>query len=135
MNNVKQNSKAQTVSGIDEFFQILRGSISTARSKEVVDLVSEAGIVRMLHHGHELNDIVTEILDPGKHVLGELLVGSHPLVGGRDTDVGLIDTETGGLCWALVLELILLRCRRVPEASIVGWRHGKVLGNILDPSR
>lgn len=135
VNHIEQNNKAQTVSGVDEFLQILRGSISAARREEVVDLVSEAGIVRVLHHSHELNDIVTEILDPGKHVLGELLVRSHPLVGSRDTDVSLIDTETGGLCWALVLKLILLRGRRVPEASIVGWRHRKVLGNILDPSR
>jgi len=52
------------VSGIDELLQILRGSISTARGEEVVDLVSEAGIVRVLHHSHELNDIVTEVLDP-----------------------------------------------------------------------
>jgi hypothetical protein len=50
---------------------------STRRRVETGHLVAKAGIVRMLHDGHELNDIVAQICDSRKYILCELFIGGH----------------------------------------------------------
>ena len=120
---------------VDKLLELLWCTVSTAGCEEVVDLVAKASIIRMLHNSHELDDVVAEVLDPGQHVLGELLVGSHTLLGGGDADMGLIHANTGGLLRSRVLELVRLLGRRVPEARIVNGRHGEILCHILDPCR
>lgn len=74
VDNIKKNHESHTVGSIDKLLQVLWGAITAASCKEIVDLITETGIVGVLHDSHELDDIVTESLDPGKHVLGEFFV-------------------------------------------------------------
>jgi hypothetical protein len=48
---------------INQLLQILGGPVATARREEVVHLVPEAGIVGMLHDGHQLDSVVAKVLD------------------------------------------------------------------------
>lgn len=82
VHHIKQNNQAQAVRSIDEFLQILRGPIATASSKEVVHLVAETGIVRMLHNSHQLDSVVAQTLNARQHVLRELFVSGHPCLRG-----------------------------------------------------
>ena len=61
----------------------------------------------------------------------ELFVGGYLWLGGRDTDMGFVDTGALGLCRSLVLPDILLRW--VPEASVVDGRHAELLGYAGNP--
>jgi hypothetical protein len=122
VNNVEEDDYAQAVSGIDKLLEIFWGTISAARSEEVVNLVAKAGVVSVLHDGHELDDIVAEILDTRQHVLGELLVSRNTLLGCGDADMGLVHASTCGLLGSRMLELIPFRRRWVPEVCIVGGR-------------
>lgn len=74
VNNVQQDRDSHPVGSIDEFLEIVGGSIPRRRGEEVVDLVAKAGIVRMLHNRHQLDDIVSHLVDTGKGVLSKLLV-------------------------------------------------------------
>jgi hypothetical protein len=131
---VEQHGNTEAVSGINELLEVFGSSISTASCEEVVDLVSKTGIVGMLHDSHQLNHIVSQVLNSGEHVLGELLVTRNSLVWAGDTDVRLVYTSTCGLLRPSVLELVGLGSWRVPETGIVCGRHGKILCHVLDPS-
>lgn len=135
VDNVQQHGDSHTVGSVNELLELLWSSIATAGCEEVVDLVSETGIVRMLHHGHQLNNVIPKALDTRKHVLGKLLVGSNSLVGAGDTNVCFVYTSACGFLGPRVLELVGLGGWRVPETGIVCGRYGQVLCHVLDPSR
>ena len=106
VDNVEQHRDAHTVCGVHQLFQVFRGAIPTACSEEVVDLVSKAGIVCMFHNGHQLDYVVAQGLDSWKHVLGKLLVGCDPQLGGGNSHMGLVYTKAFWLFRARVLENI-----------------------------
>lgn len=133
VNDIEQDYNSHSVSSVDQVHQLLRSAISAGNSKEGGDLVSERSIVCVFLDGHQLNDVVSKLLDPRKNLCSELLVGSDPVLSGTNTDMGLIDTSRLGLCRAGVLEDIFLL--GIPENSVVDTAYGKILGNTLDPGR
>lgn len=120
VNDIEKNNNTHAVGCVNELLQILRGPISATGSEEIVHLISEAGIVRMLHDRHQLNHIVAEILDSRKHVLGELFVCSHSLFCSGNANMCLVYADAIGLLGPLILKLVFFRSRRIPETSIVG---------------
>jgi len=76
VDNIEQDSNTHPMSSIDQFFQVVWGPVATAGRKEAVDLIAKACIVCVLHNGHQLNHVVSQVLNPGEDVLCELLVGS-----------------------------------------------------------
>jgi hypothetical protein len=135
MHDIEKNYNTHAMSSVNQLLEVLRRSVSTACSKEAVDLIAKASIVSMLHDSHELDHVVVKGLDSRKHILGELLVGSDTLFRCGDSNVGFINAGTGGLLRSRVLELISFGCRGAPEASIVHRGDGKILSHILYPSR
>lgn len=133
VHHIKQNNQAHAMRSINELLQILRGPIATASSKEVVHLVTETGVVRMLHNGHQLDSIVAQTLNARQHVLRELFVSGHPCIRGRDTNVSLVDTQALGLLGPAMLEGVALVGGRVPEYSVVYRGDVQVLDDSLDP--
>jgi len=49
-------------------------------------LVSKAGVVRVLHDGHELDAVVAKMLDPGEDVVSEFVVGGDLAFRRRDSN-------------------------------------------------
>lgn len=83
---------------INQFLQLIRGAVPTVimqlillsslkvkdtqtdlprGSIETGDLVTKTAIVGVFHDSHKLYGIVTQPLDPGKHIIGEVLVGGY----------------------------------------------------------
>lgn len=118
---------------VDQFFQIIGVSVAATSSIEAVDLVSEAGVVRMLHDSHELDDIVSQMLDSRQDVGRELLVGRNLGLGRRDANVCLVDACACGLRWFRMLEDILLVLGRVPKSGIVDGGDGELLCDACNP--
>lgn len=133
VDDIKEYDNTHAVRSVNELLEVLRRAISTARREEVVDLIAKTGVVGMLHDSHQLDHIVAKILDPGEHILGELLVGCNPLLGAGDTNMGLVHTSAFGLLGSRMLELVRLGGGGVPEAGVIGGRHGQVLCHVLDP--
>lgn len=133
VDNVEKNDNPQSMCGINELLEVVRGAVSAACCKEAVDLVSEAGIIGVFHDGHQLNDIVSELLDPGEHILRKLLVGRHSQFRGGDSNMRLVYSHALRLLWPRVLENISFGLGRVPEPGFVHRRYGEVLGNVFDP--
>ena len=131
VHHVQQDGNAHSVRSINELLQVVWKAVAAARSEEAVDLVSETGVVRMLHDGHQLYSVVSQVLDAREDVTGELLVGRYLGLGGGDANVGFVDTCALGLGRPLVLPDVLLG--RVPEAGIVYGGDVEVLGHSGDP--
>lgn len=133
VDDIKEYNNAHAVRSVNELLEILGRAISAARREEVVDLVSKTGVVGVLHDSHQLDHVVAKILDAGKHGPGELLVGCNPLVGAGDTNMSLVHASALRLLGSRMLELVGLGGGRVPEAGIIGRRHGQILCHVLDP--
>ena len=133
VHDIKQHNEAQAVRHIDQLLEILGLTVPAAGGEEVVDLVAKAGVVGMLHDGHELNGIVAQSLDAREHVLGELLVRGNAQLGRRNADVGLVDAQAAGLLGPRMLERVPVCRGRVPEPGVVGGRDGDLLRDVLDP--
>ena len=135
VNHIEQNRNSQAMCGINELFQLLRRTISTAWSKEAVNLVAETCVVCVLHNSHQLDDIVTQVVYSRQHILCKLLVCRHPQLWRRDSNMCFVDSSAERLLWSWVLENISFGLRGVPEPCIVDWRDVDVLSDICDPSR
>ena len=122
VDDIEEHNNTQAVSSVDELLEILWGTISTACSVKVVDLVTKTSVVGVLHDGHELNHVVAEMLDTRQHVLGELFVSRHAFLGCGDANMGLIHTSTCRLLGSGMLELILFCWWRVPEVCVIRGR-------------
>jgi hypothetical protein len=82
VDNIKEDYKTKTMCRVYELFEILRDTIARAGSEKVGNLISECWkqvviasavtwrkiltcVISMLHYGHKLDAIVSEILYPG----------------------------------------------------------------------
>ena len=92
-------------------------------------------VVSVLHYGHKLDAIVSEILYPGKDVGCELLVCRNLGLRRRDAHVRLVYTQATGLGRCFVLECISRLGWGVPEPGIIEGRDREVLSDPFDPSR
>lgn len=133
VDDVEEHDQSQTVCRIDELLKILGCAVSAARSEEVIHLIAEAGIVGVLHHGHQLDGVVTQTVYAWEHVRCEFFVGGNASVRGRDTDVRFVDAQALGFLGSIGLELVSFAGRRVPEDRVVGGRYVEVLHDSLDP--
>lgn len=71
----------------------------------------------MLHDRHELDHIVSKVLDSGQDVLCEFLVCSHSLFCRGYPDMGFVDSDVCGFRGSRVLENIFLW--RIPKARVI----------------
>lgn len=133
VDHIEQNNQTKTVCGINKLFQLVGGTVSTACSKEAVDLVAETSIVCVLHDSHELDDIIAQMLYSRKHVLCELFVCRHSQFGRGNSYVCFVHTDAFWLLWSRVLEDVSFGDRRIPKSAIVDWGYREVLCHILDP--
>jgi hypothetical protein len=131
VHHIQQNCNAHTVGSIYQLLQIVWEAVPTACREEAIDLVSETGIVRMLHDCHQLDSVVSQMLNSRKDVLCELLVGGYSWFWRRDSDVSFIDSRALGLGRPLVLPHVFMW--GVPEACIVDGRDAEVLSDSGDP--
>lgn len=89
----------------------------------------------MLHDGHELNGVVSQILDSGEDVSGKLLIRADTRLRSGNPDMSFINTDVVGPRGVRILEDIFLFGRGIPETCIVDGRDVQILRNAFDPSR
>ena len=77
MYHVKQHTDAHIMCLIYQIFQILWHTTSGCRCEEATDLITKGTVVRMLHNGHNLDGVVSKILDAWKYVICKLEVGAN----------------------------------------------------------
>jgi hypothetical protein len=87
----------------------------------------------MLHDGHQLNYVVSQVLDPWQHVFGKLLIRRDSEFGRGDANMSFVDPSTRGLLRYWMLEDILLGRRWVPESRVVCTRDRQILSYVFDP--
>lgn len=86
MHNIQQDGQSQLVRSINQALELLGRSVSGTDGEERGDLVSKGRIVGVLHDGHHLDTVVSELGDSGQDVVPELDVASDLGVRGRDAD-------------------------------------------------
>jgi hypothetical protein len=79
---------------INQFLELF-GSSKSRRNTEVGRaVITEGSIVGMFNNSHNLNNIVTEVFDSGKHVLSKVIKRMHFLFDSTHSDVTLVDLHS-----------------------------------------
>ena len=63
VDDVEKDCDTHAVSGVYELLKLVGETVATACREEAVDLVAKTCIVGVLHHRHELDGVVAEVLD------------------------------------------------------------------------
>lgn len=93
------------------------------------------GVIGVLHNSHELNDVVAKGMDAWQGVSCELFVRPNPVFRSGYPHMRFVDTRAARRRRPLVLELISLRCGRIPEPSVVHRGDRQVLRDSFNPRR
>ena len=88
----------------------------------------------MFHDSHQLDGVISQILDSTKNIAGEFPVSTDARFRCGNADVSLIDPDILRLLRPGILENIFFFGRRIPESSIINGRDSQVLGDPFDPS-
>ena len=72
MDDVHHDGDSHPVGCVNQFLELLRCAEPRAQGEKVRDLVAERPVLRMLLEGHDLDRVITEVLDPRQHILPEL---------------------------------------------------------------
>ena len=88
----------------------------------------------MFHNRHELDGVVTQPLDTGEGIAGELCVRSNAIFARRDPDMSFIDTKACGSRWGRVFELVAIFFGGIPESGVIRGRDIDILSDSTDPS-
>src|SRR5258708_2264419 len=73
VNDARGDGDAGAGGGAQESLEFLRRSETGGDGEEVADVVAERAVVRVLHDGHKLHGVVTEVGDARQDALRELL--------------------------------------------------------------
>lgn len=133
VNDIEEDGDSHAMCSVNQLFQVVWKSVAATRSEEAVDLVPETGVVGVFHDSHQLDGIVSQVLDARESVGSELFVACNFGLGRRDSDVSFVDASTARLCWPGMLEDVALFLGRVPESGVVDGRNRQVLGDAGDP--
>jgi hypothetical protein len=87
----------------------------------------------MLHNSHQLDRIISQLLDPRQNILRKLGIRANPALVRGYADMSFVDKDVLWLGRSTVLELILLGW--VPETGFIDWGDRQVLSDTFDPSR
>lgn len=77
MNEIHNHVNAVRVSCIYKIFDIIWGARSRGNCKEVCNVVSERGIVRVLLYCHQLYTVVAAVFDLWDHIISEFPIGGY----------------------------------------------------------
>jgi len=88
----------------------------------------------VLHYRHELNGVVTQLLDTREDIAREFCVSSDAVFARRDPDMSLVDARALWGWRRRVLELVTLFLGGIPEPGVVCGREVEILSNPTDPS-
>ena len=109
VHDVHDDSYSHGVCLVDERLEFLGCAEAAAGCEEATYVVSEATIVRVFLYSHYLDAVVTELGNPGQHVVAELDVCAYLLCVLRHAYVALVYEEWRGLGLELVhLPLVFL---------------------------
>lgn len=88
----------------------------------------------MFHNRHQLNRVVSQFLDAGECVAGELWICANTVFACRDPDVSLVDPRTPWGRRGRVFEFVALFFRGVPKSGVIGGGDVEILSDTADPS-
>ena len=91
VNNIHYYSNPQSVSSINQFFELFRSTETRRSRKETRYMVAKATVIRMFLNGHNLNTVVTSFCYTRKNLFTELTVSSNFFFLLSHTDMAFIN--------------------------------------------
>ena len=110
MDKVHNDPQPHSMRRINQGLQVVRRAKPRRCRVKRTHMVTEAPVVRMLHNAHELNRIVSGLLDSRQDIVPKVRIGSHARFLGRHADMGLIDERrkaSANALWGFVLPAVL----------------------------
>lgn len=108
VDDVQQDEYSQFVSSVDEPLELLRRAVAARSGVEARHLIAEAGVIRVLHYGHQLDGVVALSHDVWQYVLGEVVVRSDLVFTSRYSHMALVDAKAFGLLGFRVFKHVFL---------------------------
>ena len=88
----------------------------------------------MLHNRHELDGVVTQLLDTREDVAREFNISSNTVFACRDPDMSFVDARALRGWWGRVFELVTRFLGGIPEPGVVCGGEAEILSDPTDPS-
>ena len=93
MYQIQQNRNSHLMCCIDQALQSFRFSVPGGCREEIADLISKRAVIRMLHHRHQLNSVVSVRLDSWQNLFREVIIGRDMPFFIRHSYMRLIDQK------------------------------------------
>lgn len=106
--NVQQYVETKAMRLINAFFQFIGVAVAAGSGIKTSDLISETGVVGMLHDGHQLNGIVPLAHNTRQHIFGEIIVRSHLEFLGGDAHMAFVNSQRLWPRWSRMFECVFL---------------------------
>lgn len=117
VHNVYDDSDSQAVRLINQILELVWGSLPARRRVEARHMVAKRAVVCVLLNRHQLNAVVSTLLDVGQNVVRKVSVRVYFALLRAHAHVTLINPQRANfLFWSLVLEFEDLAW--VPEGSV-----------------
>ena len=117
VNDVEHDEEAERVGLVDHVLEVVGRAVATGSREEAGHLVPEAGVVSVLHDGHDLDGVVSQFDDPREDVVGKVEVRVDLAVERGNADVTFVDAQRRRLFRFGVFHLEFLP--RVPKVVLV----------------
>ena len=90
---IQQHPQAQLVGTVDEVLQLLRRAEPAGRGEKVGNLIAEAGVIGMLHNGHQLHCVVSPLGNPGQRIVRKRPIAADARLLLSHAHMGFIDEQ------------------------------------------
>ena len=88
--HVEKNGDTHSVSGVNKALKLIRIAVTGGCSKEGGHLISKGTVIWVLHNRHNLNSVISLLLDTGEDLIAKFDVCTNLLFLLRHTDVALV---------------------------------------------
>ncbi len=97
MHHVQKHKQAHLVGFIHQIFQIVRIAEPAGGGEKIGHLIAEGGVIRVLHHAHELDGVITGVQDALEGDVGKFPIGADTGLFLGHAHVGFVNIQRGGL--------------------------------------
>lgn len=93
VHKINDNLNIKLMCRIHQLFKFLRSPKPGGNAEEVSAMIAKRSIIRVLYDSHDLDNIISQWVDPGKYIFSEVTKAMHFLLRPWHPNMALIDLQ------------------------------------------